>query len=63
MKLYKLRPDILINMDAITLVIDRGYVGALRKVRIYTFDGRHEYELTNEEYTNFYMQLGKEIIK
>lgn len=63
MKLYKLRPDILINMDAITLVIDRGYVGAQRKVRIYTLDGRHEYELTNEEYTNFYMQLEKEKIK
>jgi hypothetical protein len=57
MKLYKLRSDILINLDAITLVIDRGYAGVKRKIRIYTTDGQHNYELTNEEWTRFHQKL------
>lgn len=57
MKLYKLRNDILINLDAITLVIDRGYHGAQRQVRIYTVDGQHNYSLSNEEWTRFYQKL------
>lgn len=57
MKLFKLRHDILINLDAITCVIDRGYSGTKREVRIYTTDGRHEYELSNEEWTRFYQKL------
>lgn len=50
MKMYQMRPDIWINLDAITLVIDRGYAAAKHQIRIYTIDGRHEYELSNEEW-------------
>lgn len=57
MKLYKLRSDILINLDAITLVIDRGYADTKRLVRIYTTDGKHEYKLSTEEWTKFYHKL------
>lgn len=57
MKIYKLRDDILINMDAITLVIDCGYHGAKREIRIYTTDGRHDYVLSNEDWTRFYQAL------
>lgn len=59
MKLYKLREDILLNMDAITLIIDRGYSGAQHEVRIYTVDGQHEYKLSNEDWTRFQMELKK----
>ena len=51
--MFQLTPDKWVRLAHITLVIDRGYAGAKRKVRIYTVDGRHEYELTNEEYTRF----------
>ena len=57
MKLYQLRKDIIINLEAVTLVIDRGYAGAQRKVRIYTTDGQHDYTLSNEEYTRLYCKL------
>lgn len=57
MKLYKLRHDILINLDAITIVIDRGYHGAQRQIRIHTIDGQHDYILSNEEWTRFYQKL------
>ena len=59
MKLYRLRKDILLNMDAVTLVIDRGYAGAQHQVRIYTTDGKHEYELSNEDWTKFQVELKK----
>ena len=58
--MFQLREDIWIRLDAINLVIDRGYSGTKRRVRIYTTDGRHEYDLTNEEYTKFYNRLRKE---
>lgn len=51
--MFQLTPDKWIRLSAINLVLDRGYAGAKRKVRIYTNDGRHEYELTNEQYTRF----------
>ena len=57
MQLFELRKDILINLDAITLVIDRGYVGTKREVRIYTTDGQHEYKLSTEEWTKFSYKL------
>ena len=59
MKLYRLRSDILLNMEAVTLVIDQGYNGANHLIRIYTTDGRHEYQLSNEEWTHFQMELKK----
>ena len=59
MKLYKLRSDILLNMDAVTLIIDRGFSAALHTVRIYTTDGKHEYDLSNEDWTRLQMELKK----
>ena len=57
MKLYKIRPDLYINLDQVCLVIDRGYVGTKHEVRIYTTDGQHEYKLSNEEWTKFELML------
>ena len=57
MKLYQLRKDILLNLDAVVLVIDRGYAGTKRQVRIHTLDGQHDYKLSNEEWTCFYRKL------
>ena len=57
MKFYRLRKDIFINMDAIHIAIDMGYRNANHLVRIYTSDGRHEYELSNEEWTKFQEEL------
>lgn len=57
MKLYELRSDITINLDQLCLVIDRGYYGTKRRVRIYTTDGRHEYDLSTEDWTKFQLML------
>jgi hypothetical protein len=57
MKLYELRPDIVLNLDQICLVVDRGYYGTKRRIRIYTPDGRHEYDLSVEEWTKFQLML------
>jgi hypothetical protein len=51
--MFHLTADKWIRLSAITLVIDRGFTKTGRRVRIYTTDGRHEYDLTNEEYTRF----------
>lgn len=59
MKLYRLRSDILLNIETITLVIDRGYHGTNHLIRIYTTDGKHEYQLSNEDWTRFQMELKK----
>ena len=55
--MYQLRKDIWINFNQVSLVIDQGYAGAKHNVRTYTPDGRHEYSLTNEEYTKLMMKL------
>lgn len=57
MRLYRLRDDIWINLDAVSLVIDRGLAKDKWQVRIYTFDGRHEYDLSTEEWTKFQLIL------
>ena len=62
-RFYKLRDDILVDLDSITMVIDRGYSMTNHEVRIYTLDGRHEYLLSNEDYTRLYQQLEKEKVK
>lgn len=55
--MFKLRDDIWIRMNSINLVIDRGYAGMKRRIRIYTTDGRHEYDLTTEEWSRFELAL------
>lgn len=57
MWLYKLRKDILINLESINIVIDQGYTKTGHKVRIHTIDGQHEYNLNNEDYSRFMMKL------
>ena len=57
MQLFEVRKDIIINLDAITIVIDRGIVGTQRQVRIHTTDGQHDYMLSNEDFTRFYHKL------
>ena len=57
MQLFELRKDIIVNLDAITIVIDRGILGTKRQVRIHTIDGQHDYMLSNEDYTRFYCKL------
>ena len=55
--MFQLTPDKWIRLSSINLVIDRGFAGTKRRVRIYTTDGRHEYDLTNEQYTKFYEKI------
>ena len=62
MNLYKLRSDITLNLDTVTLIIDKGYAGAKHQLRIYTIDGQHNYELDNEDWTRLQLKL-KEYIK
>jgi hypothetical protein len=57
MRLYRLRDDIWINLDAVSLVIDRGLAKDKWQVRIYTFDGEHNYHLSTEEWTKFQLML------
>ena len=60
MNLYKLRSDIYLNLDAVSLIIDRGYAGAKHQVRIYTSDGQHNYELDNEDWTRLQLKIKEE---
>ena len=62
MNLYKLRSDIYLNLDAITVIVDRGMSGTKHEVRIHTNDGQHEYKLSTEEWTRFQLDIlkGKE---
>ena len=57
MKLYRLRSDITINLDNVCLIIDRGFWGAKRRIRIYTTDGQHEYDLPTEDWTRLQLLL------
>jgi hypothetical protein len=61
--MFQLTPDKWICLAHITLVIDRGYADAKRRVRIYTTDGKHEYDLTNEQYTHFMCKIKEMEIK
>lgn len=57
MKLYQIRPDLWVNLDAICLIIDRGYIGTKRRIRLHTFDGEHNYDLSTEEWTKFSQKM------
>ena len=61
--MFQLTTDKWIRLSAITVVIDRGYYGVKHRVRIYTNDGRHEYDLTNEEYTRFMSKIKEMEVK
>lgn len=61
MRMYRLRDDLFINIEAITLIIDRGFGKDGHRVRIYTFDGEHNYILNNEDWTRLQCLIEREV--